>query len=269
MKEKTKMNDNVTLNANIDEVLPQTAVSDKETNGEKMFTQSQLEEIISERLQRERKVNESLSTVKQVLLGASDKGIVKKGSYAEMADELVRKLKSLEEDKTSESGKMKSSEYENLQGDSSSITPPDISGGGNSDVDDDGSPDTKESENKGDDFLSVLSFLKSNYPEGILDRLLEGDLFERFAKGRGGSPREIISDFFDFASAVSCGNANSNDAGGYSSFASTAFSSKAGAVTGGEGLTPRQMEIARNSGMSYREYAQLLESIPKNKGRTF
>ena len=51
---------------------------------ERMFTQSELEEIISERLSRERKKNESLLSVKTLLKGAAEKGLLKGNSYAEM-----------------------------------------------------------------------------------------------------------------------------------------------------------------------------------------
>ncbi len=256
------MNENI--NVNVDAVLPK-AVENRENGGERMFTQSQLEEIISERLGRERRVNESLKSVKQVLLGAVEKGLVKGESYAEMAEELIKKLKAA-------SGEEKecTAEEEAQAKDAASdcpFTPEEpVSGGDN--VENDGNGGVKESETDGGDFVSTLVYLKSVYPEKNLEKLLSGDLFERFAKGKSGSVKEILCDFFSFADALSEKNEVEENRA-HSNIGSTAFSSESGAPADFSGLTPRQMEIAKNAGMSYREYAHLLESIPKNKGRTF
>lgn len=255
------MNENV--NVNIDAVMPEAAPSDK-ADGERMFTQSQLEEIISERLQRERKVNESLRTVKQVLMSATKKGIVKGGSYAEMASELVSRLKGLEGDMSKENEPSHEEAAENRE-EIPDITP--YNGGKEKDVENDGEENARE-EKDGEDFVSVLAFLKSSYPDAAVEKLFSGDLFERFAKGKSGSTREILSDFFDFARAMSeRGETEASD--GHSTLGSTAFSSEATLSDHTLNLTPRQMEMAKNSGLSYREYAHLLESIPKGTGRKF
>ncbi len=256
MNEKTKVN--------VDAVLPK-AVENRENGGEKMFTQSQLEEIISERLGRERRANESLKSVKQVLIGAAEKGLVKGESYAEMADELIKKLKAA-------SGKEKEciAEKETDAKDAASdfkATSEDAESDGDN-VEGGGTEGAKETEEDGGDFVSTLVYLKSAYPERNLEKLLSGDLFERFAKGKSGSVKEILCDFFSFADAFSEKNETEENSA-HSNIGSTAFSSESGAPTDFSGLTPRQMEIAKGAGMSYREYAHLLESIPKNKGRTF
>jgi len=256
------MNDRI--NVNTDAVLPE-AVENIENGGEKMFTQSQLEEIISERLGRERRVNESLKSVKQVLLGAVEKGLIKGDSYAEMADELVKKLKDASGEEK-ECAAEKETDTQDVAADFQITSEEPESDGVN--VTNDGNDGIKETEDDDGGFISTLAYLKSSYPEKNLTKLLSGDLFERFAKGKSGSVKEILCDFFCFADALSERSEN-REAPSHSDIASTAFSSESGAPADFSGLTPRQMEIAKNSGMSYREYAYLLESIPKNKGRTF
>ena len=69
---------------------------------EKVFTQSQVDALINERIKRERKVNESLLPVKELLKAAMSKGLVKGRSYAEMAQDFVDRLKAAEEAKVEE-----------------------------------------------------------------------------------------------------------------------------------------------------------------------
>lgn len=254
------MNENV--NIEFESEMPEEAVLNKDS-GERMFTQSQLEEIISERLKRERKVNESLKSVKHVLSSACDSGLIKKGSYAEMAQELVCRLRG----QAPSEPPCETSDEENGGLTQPVADTPDTSwvcGQDGKDAECGGNiKDTPEKAADGDGFLSVLSYLKENFPAASIEELLSGDLFERFARGRSGSAREIVDDFFGFASALSK-RENEAVSEGYSSHASTAFSSGGSSEVE---LTSRQMEIAKSAGMSYREYAQMLESIPKSKGR--
>lgn len=252
---------------------------------EKMFTQSQLEEIISERLSRERKVNESLSSVKTLLKSAADKGLIKGNSYAEMAKELVEKLKSAPSENAVQEALLNTQEVpdENTDDISAQEGAKELSDNGKEDFADadakvktdaeNTSGNTDDcAENNGEDkdegFISLLCDIKSRYPKGEVEKLFTGDLFERFAKGRSGNIREIVDDYFSFISSFSTKNDEKDKGEGYSSFASTAFSSQSGAVTGAANLTKQQMEIAKSAGMSYREYANLLESVPKRAGRT-
>ena len=61
-------------------------------DGEKKFTQEELEKLISERLKRERKNNAAISALKKTLDVMSDSGFIKSGSYSLMAEELTRLL---------------------------------------------------------------------------------------------------------------------------------------------------------------------------------
>ena len=82
----------MTTNENVYDASQNDAVN-TENEKEKMFTQEKLDEIIAERLSRERKVNEALNSVKTLLKSAAEKGLIKGGSYAEMAKELAEKLR--------------------------------------------------------------------------------------------------------------------------------------------------------------------------------
>lgn len=243
--------------------------SDKEeSKEEKMFTQSQLEEIISERLGRERKVNEALSSVKQLLKSASEKGLLKGKSYSEMAKELVERLSEKNGEKTDNT-----STAENVQDDISvqaETTSSVADGDGNENAADAcGHNEEREKKNE-ENFISVLSGIKAKYPQTAVEKLLSGNKFEMFAKGRSGSTEEIFDDFYSFMSSFeNKDEAEANEKNtSHAELASTAFSSHSGAPETGTNLTAQQMEIAKSAGMSYREYAHLLESIPKRTGRT-
>ncbi len=255
------------MNENVSCASDDGALNNKEC-GEKMFTQSQLEEIISERLSRERKVNQSLSAVKTLLKGAADKGLIKGSSYAEMANELVERLK-----KSSENPKAEAEAQEPQSLDDGT----DVADAAATETTDAqemcGNDGTEENDEKGraeetDSFSDILYDIKARYPKQAVEMLFSGDLFERFAKGRQGSTKEIVDDFFDFVESAGISNVK-NDDDDHSSFASTAFSSQSGSGSAGTNLSKQQMEIAKSAGMSYREYQSLLESIPKRTGRTF
>ena len=126
----------------------------------------------------------------------------------------------------------------------------------------------KENTENDNSFTAVLSDLKSRYPKEKVEKLLTGDLFERFAKGRSGSMREIADDFFSFISSVNADGEGDDKPSEYSSFTSTAFSSGSGTPSD-VALTKQQMEIAKSAGMSYREYANLLSSVPKRTRTVF
>jgi len=115
--------------------------------------------------------------------------------------------------------------------------------------------------------MDVLCEIKAKYPKEVLEKLLEGNLFESFAKGRNGSMAEIFGDFCSFMSNIK-GDESECFAKNDSDYASTAFSSQSGTAESGINLTKQQMDMAKSAGLSYREYARMLESIPKRTGRT-
>lgn len=229
---------------------------------EKMFTQSQLEEIIRERIQRERKVNDSLSAVKKLLKSACDKGLINGVSYAEMAKDLVERLGNASSRKETSEGINKSHADDE--------TPAVADVGGKEDVCNADGKENGEKEKCADmSFFGILSDIKSKYPLAEVEKMLTGNGFERFSKGRSGDVRKIFDDYYEFMSAISEEQSGSMGDKCHSELCSTAFSSHSGASDAGANLTRQQMEIAKSAGMSYREYQNLLESIPKRSGRTF
>ncbi len=245
------------------------ALNKTEEKGERMFTQSQLEEILSQRMSRERKVNESLSSVKSLLKTAVERGLIKGSSYAEMAEELASKLRG-------DSGKEKAQSTEEKAETSPSQTEENATPAAEGEAENnacnkcgnDGVKKEKENENDGEGFTAFLSGIKTKYPKKELEKLFDGDLFERFAKGRSGNPMEIVDDFLGFMGSAGSRDEQNVHGGGHSSFASTAFSSQSGVPENSTNLTKQQMEMAKSAGLSYREYAEMLESIPKRTGRT-
>lgn len=241
------------LDENALNVPEQTVENTEESTKEKkerLFTQKELEEKISERLSRERKNNESLLSVKQLLKNFSDKGLLSSRSYTEMAKELIGKLS---ENKNSGT---------DIGGEKTAFTPVAAETDGHDNATENGGK-KDEQENVDESFASVLSRIKEKYPEGTVEKLLSGNEFLYFAKGRSGRMDEVFDDYYNF---LNCrGGAEERELPG--ELYSTAFSSYSGADTVRTSLTKQQMEIAKGAGMSYREYSELLESIPKRGQR--
>ena len=237
----------------------------KEKDKEKMFSQSKLDEILNERISRERRTNEALSSVKNLLKNLSEKGLLKKGSYSEMAKEIISKLSEKSDTERVQDAKNtdgETTEVRDLQ--TSSVADEEGTNDKNAYC---GNNDETEEKAKEKDFVGMLSGIKTKYPKNVVESLITTDHFERFAKGRTGSFEEILDDYSDFMCELYVTVKNDNDS--HATLASTAFSSHSGAPDSGVNLTRQQMDIAKSAGMSYREYQNLLESIPKKSGRTF
>lgn len=85
---------NIEAKENINEtVLTETGENGGKSDGEKLFTQKELEKLISDRLRRERRNNSSLMFAKEVINTLQKDGIINADSYAEAAKELAEKLK--------------------------------------------------------------------------------------------------------------------------------------------------------------------------------
>lgn len=259
----------IVKNENVSHAPENGALNKTEETGERMFTQSQLEEILGQRILRERKVNESLSSVKSLLKTAAERGLIKGSSYAEMASELAMKLRGGDGQEKAQSTEEKA-ETAPSQAEENATPAAEGEAENNAcnECGNDGVKKEKESENEGEGFTAFLSGIKAKYPKKELEKLFDGDLFERFAKGRSGNLMEIVDDFLGFMGSAGVGDEQNVPDVGHSSFASTAFSSQSGVPENSTNLTKQQMEMAKSAGLSYREYAEMLESIPKRTGRT-
>lgn len=258
------MNDNMKDKACVEKVCdnnqeqkPECGADDikEETGEKKMFSQEKLEEILRERLQRERKQTESLVAVKNLLKEFSQSGILKADSYSEMSKQLIELLNN---SKAQQDGTF-------AQKDTSFVAEKD----GNTVGETAGQTDVNEKNEGEQNFFEVLSNIRQKYSDSAVKKLLSGNLFEKFAKGRNGRIEDIFDDFYGFMSVIDTEKAaENNDEEEALGFASTSFSSYSGVSDSGTNLTKQQMEIAKSAGMSYREYATLLESVPKKTGRT-
>ena len=249
-------------------------------SNEKLFTQKELEEILSERLKRERKTNQALTSVKKLLKTAGQKGLVKGNSYCEMAEDFCKKLGSnkevLPENTLSAEQGFQNKEFcEDALTGEFSVTENDTLLGKEEDSRQNEIPE--ENQDEVHKFASTLGILKDNFAGENIGYLLSSGLFESFAKGRRGNLIDVFSDFCEFMSHIPQNRTVSDAYYGKEEdifdefddgFSSTAFSSHPSNSTSYEdGLTKQQMDIAKSAGMSYREYAQLLGTIPKNKTR--
>ena len=137
------------------------------------------------------------------------------------------------------------------------------------------------------EIFGVLYELKERFPENDVAHDVTSKEFELFAKGKSADISEIYKDFLCFKAQYSDNNTGfpSNTVGGSEPVLSrkdipasdknsyefdgtsrgySGFSGGAPLADYSKMLTKRQMDIAKQSGMSYREYANLLQSIPQN-----
>lgn len=121
--------------------------------------------------------------------------------------------------------------------------------------------------------VSELYELAKEHPEENVAEDILSDAFRIFSEQRTGSAKEIYSLFLElkrsFEKSTKATATNANPARGLSGQENKrAYSGYAQAGVHRDvssSLTGRQMQIARDSGMSYREYAELLASLPHGR----
>ena len=240
--------------------------------GEKSFTQAQLENLISERLKRERKNNESLNEVKVLLSKLSDDGVLESKSYSDLAKELCERLNS----DTQEAAKQACESEENSVGNTSlPLSDAEISDEKDEEVlaenqtqDQKGTEQktSEEQEQKDEDMMLEILHFKKNFPDTDINSLFENKAFLAFSKGRRQNLCSLYGDYISFMSAL-YGDGKKSERKDDSETFSTSFSARSKSYGNDYSgiLSKRQMEIAKSEGMSYREYAELLSSIPSKK----
>ncbi len=297
-----------------------TSQEDEGNGGQRLFTQSQLRELISERLKRERKVNEALVPVKNLLNTLAEKGVIEQGSYSDMASRLVS-LYSVENEDSQQLVHTDAEQNDSFEngGDANALGADKTDGKaicfgaeksdamqkqcGDEECDDKtvkenektgaaqnqtAEKEEKAEKNVGDEtasFLRAIKNIREKYPDSEISSSFDLGLFEAFARGKNASVDEIFGDFCSFMEGVrknpSLSSAEKNKRfteskeegfdenirdDGISNASSTAFSSCSG-TSNDIGLTKQQMEIAKSAGLSYKEYARLLKSIPQKTAR--
>ena len=122
--------------------------------------------------------------------------------------------------------------------------------------------------------VSEIYELAKCFPEENIMEDISSDTFKLFVSGRPkGKPLQIYSDYIALKKAFSVQVPEKEQLARVISGQETGTREHSGFDTYSSGrnamcgLTKRQMEIARENGMSYREYEELLDSLPKTRMR--
>ena len=116
--------------------------------------------------------------------------------------------------------------------------------------------------------LENIYELAQEFPNENVAKDLMSEPFRIYATGKTGDYAKLYKDYLDIKKAFNDSKnddsareiSGQNDRRNYSS-----FDVSASCVSPSLGLTKRQMQIARESGMSYREYSELLGALPHKK----
>lgn len=243
-------------------------------NTQKLYTHEELENIVEQRLCRERKNRESLAKIRSVLNTLRTKEPFKTLSNAEIAQKLCeladgadfaentevsRDIISVPDGDTAEYIQLKephaqAEEYVQ-NGDEAyieSVTTEQL-------------PEKTEDPEKMRKLHEISEFLTA-YSEQTLAAALKDAAFGAFCAGKNGSILELYNDYRRFLDALENTHEARNFRAARACLASTAFSGNASsAVDYGSMLTENQRDIANRAGMSYRRYAELLAQIPSKK----
>ncbi len=249
----------------------------KDSVEEKLFTQSQLEALISERLKRERKNNEALLPVKELLSSLQSKGILTSKAYSGLCDELCRRLSPQNEGVENSAAPMSEKSDENA--DSKTNVKVEVTESDRSEnvpcqenhIGGEESPKASEIDASAQNAAKPLTVslgditqIREMFPDANIENVLCDKTFSIFAQGRNGNLASIYRDDRNFSDLFSLKEQTDVKKNQENRLASTAFSSYAGSVGNdySAGLSKQQMEIAKQAGMSYREYSEMLEAIP-------
>ncbi len=112
--------------------------------------------------------------------------------------------------------------------------------------------------------------LSEQFPEENVMQDIASESFRIFSKGRTEAPEQIYSEYLNLRRSFEKAMSDTSPARGITGQEkiTRAYSGFDGAGihrNPSSGLTKRQMQIARESGMSFREYAELLESVPRGR----
>lgn len=122
-----------------------------------------------------------------------------------------------------------------------------------------------------EDVFGKLYELVARFPTEKAAEDVASEAFRRFAAGKSGDVLSIYADYLDFKRAFSAQSAEADYVPAVSVEAEeerfSAYAGGAALPDHAQSLTARQMQIARESGMSYREYAELLQSVPAGRKR--
>lgn len=122
--------------------------------------------------------------------------------------------------------------------------------------------------------VAELYEISKSFPDQNIMEDISSESFKIFANGHtNASPKQIYSDYVVLKNEFSKQFPKQQESARVISGQETGTRAHSGFDTYASGrnvmcgLTKRQMEIARENGMSYREYEELLDSVPKTRMR--
>ena len=251
-----------------------TVIAGDTAKEEKTLTQTELEKLISERLKRERKNVAAFSEIREIIGELKKSGAIKSASYADAAKELGTRLQNTRANPSETERAETGNEKEAL-----SAAAPDFEETDSAKTDENEGILNAEEEKESDfnaEFdkmtASELLSLAKSYENGEMLKDISTKSFAAFAKDRKGSIKEIYDAYVGFKreflpekyekTAKSDENEEENGADLYDERELSGFAS--GVISDFPlNLSKRQMDIARENGMSFREYSELLGSIPQ------
>ncbi len=250
--------------------------SGEKKGGTRTFNEKQVSKIVGERLARERKNNAVLSDVRDMVMNLVRQGVIKSKNIAEMGDELAELIsKMTTKDKEAHtaaenSAAEKSAADENIVTDASAQkaaqAPMAVEAPEKNEAESESKPVTHVEALPAHDTASEIDEFIKLFPDVNLSELLNDEDFRVYAEShdKNGSISTVYISYLRDISRRLEDERNRKRQDFTRGLASTGFSAKSGGGTDySELLTPAQMRIAKDAGMSYREYADYLSQLSR------
>ena len=226
----------------------------------KLFTHAELENIVEQRLSRERKNNESLIKIRDILSILRQKEAFKKLSNASLADKLEELEKGICDAENTSADVPTDQKVHPDTNDEKSTR------GGNADAEEPGIGVNEAFYDEGERRIRELSEFLTIYGEEKLEEVLSDSAFRFFSRGKRGDLLSLYEDYLGFIEGLSSSPGVKRYRAAQRELASTGFSGGASCVTDyGSVLSENQRRIAKAAGMSFRQYAELISQIPSKK----
>lgn len=118
--------------------------------------------------------------------------------------------------------------------------------------------------------FGCLYELIARFPDECVAEDVASEPFRLFAAGKRGDVAEVYADYLAFRKATGKADSTQSKTNAPERTQANSFSAFGGSALPdyGRALSARQMQIAKESGMSYREYAELLEAVPTHRAKT-
>lgn len=228
------------------------------------FTQEDVNRVVSDRLERERRNFKDFEQLRTLLFGLRQRGVLSADSIGGQVEELT----ALAENRAAEPS-------ETDAGDSAPVDPDSFADPCPADAAASEPPADMQREASAPSTDAVLAPVSA---DAELADLVQDPMFPKFAKGKNIPFSELVEDFRDL---LRMSGRTENGRRGQSradnpdpaeqalrQLRSMPVCRMAGSRAAPP-LSERQKEIARSGGMSYEEYYELIREIPERKGRRF